>query len=351
MKRIGVLTSGGDAPGMNAAIRAVVRAAGYYEMSVVGFKSGYNGTLMYSKDASDDYIMMTNHSVSNRVHTGGTFLRTARCLDFHREEIQKRAISNMRLLGLEGLIVIGGDGSLTGASALNRLGFPTVGIPGTIDNDLAYTDFTLGFDTALNTACECINRIRDTSESHERATIITVMGRHCGEIAVHTALDCGAEIALVPEVPWTIEEIAGKMKWAHMRGKRSTIIILAEGAMESLTTNVPELCAQYPELADVAEGALTGSRLAKILEVISGQETRNTVLGYIQRGGSPSALDRRLGAQFGTRAVELLKENISGVAVGIRNNTIVEVPYEEVIGVKRPVNEELKRLITILSNS
>jgi len=351
MKRIGVLTSGGDAPGMNAAIRAVVRAAGYHEMSVVGFKSGYNGTLMNSKEATDDYIMMTNHSVSNRVHTGGTFLRTARCLDFHKEEVQKRAIANMRLLGLEGLIVIGGDGSLTGAYALDKLGFPTVGIPGTIDNDLAYTDYTLGFDTALNTACDCINRIRDSSESHERASIITVMGRHCGEIAVHTALDCGAEIALIPEVPWSIEEIAGKMKWAHMRGKRSTIIILAEGAMASLTTNVPELCAQYPELADVAEGVLTGSRLAKILEVISGQETRNSVLGYIQRGGSPSALDRQLGAQFGNRAVELLKADISGKAVGIRNNSIVDVPYDEVIGVKRPPDEELKRLVTILSNS
>ena len=202
MKRIGVLTSGGDAPGMNAAIRAVVRTASYLDMSVVGFKRGYNGLLMQNKNHVDDYEILTGRSVSGIIHRGGTFLMTARCKEFLFEEYRKEALDNMRSLGLEGLVVIGGDGSFAGAYELNRMGFPTVGIPGTIDNDLAYTDYTLGFDTAVNTACECVNRIRETSESHERASLITVMGRDCGEIALHTAVDCGAEFALLPEVEW-----------------------------------------------------------------------------------------------------------------------------------------------------
>ena len=173
---------------MNAAVRAVVRAAIHYDMSVVGFKRGYNGMLMRSRDTHDDFDIMTRKSVSDKIHRGGTFLMTARCLDFHKPECQKQVIQNMHLLGVEGVIGIGGDGTFAGLKALSDQGFPTIGIPGTIDNDLEYTDFTIGFDTALNTACECINRVRETSDSHERASLITVMGRNCGDIAVHTAL-------------------------------------------------------------------------------------------------------------------------------------------------------------------
>ena len=330
MKRIGVLTSGGDAPGMNAAIRAVVRTALDLEMSVVGFKRGYNGVLMRSPDQRDDFEILTASSVSNRIHRGGTFLMTARCLDFLKDECRQQAVKNMKTIGVEGLVCIGGDGTYKGALALSKLGFPTVGVPGTIDNDLAYTDYTIGFDTALNTACECINRIRETSDSHERASLITVMGRNCGDIALHTALSCGAEIYMVPEIPWSLEEVSERVKWGVLRGKRSMIMVFAEGALSSLTTNVHELISQHPELSDIEADELDSHQIARIIEVLSGHETRSTVLGYLQRGGSPSARDRILGTQFGAHAVHLLHDDISGVAVGVRGMDQIYVPLDEV---------------------
>ena len=210
MKRIGVLTSGGDAPGMNAAIRSVVRTALHHEMSVVGFKRGYNGVLMRNQVQTDDFEILTARSVSDKIHRGGTFLRTARCMDFYKEETRREAVENLDALGIEGLVCIGGDGTYKGAESLNALGLPTIGVPGTIDNDLAYTDYTIGFDTALNTACECLNKIRETSDSHERASMLTVMGRNCGDIALHTALTCGAEICMIPEVKWDIARQLGR---------------------------------------------------------------------------------------------------------------------------------------------
>ena len=348
MQRIAVMTSGGDAPGMNAAVRAVVRAAIHYDMSVVGFKRGYNGMLMRSRDTHDDFDIMTRKSVSDKIHRGGTFLMTARCLDFHKPECQKQVIQNMHLLGVEGVIGMGGDGTFAGLKALADQGFPTIGIPGTIDNDLEYTDFTIGFDTALNTACECINRVRETSDSHERASLITVMGRNCGDIAVHTALACGAEYVMVPEAPWSIEEIAERIKWGVLNGKRSTILVMAEGAFASLTSDVNAICAQHEELKDIATDTMTGFKLASIIEALSGQETRATVLGYIQRGGSPSAQDRILGSRFGARAVELLKEDTYGRAIGIRENRIIDVPFSEAVGHPQPLNRPLMDLVGIL---
>ena len=348
MQRIAVMTSGGDAPGMNAAVRAVVRAAIHYDMSVVGFKRGYNGMLMRSRDTHDDFDIMTRKSVSDKIHRGGTFLMTARCLDFHKPECQKQVIQNMHLLGVEGVIGIGGDGTFAGLKALADQGFPTIGIPGTIDNDLEYTDFTIGFDTALNTACECNNRVRETSDSHERASLITVMGRNCGDIAVHTALACGAEYVMVPEAPWSIEEIAERIKWGVLNGKRSTILVMAEGAFASLTSDVNAICAQHEELKDIATDTMTGFKLASIIEALSGQETRATVLGYIQRGGSPSAQDRILGSRFGARAVELLKEDTYGRAIGIRENRIIDVPFSEAVGHPQPLNRPLMDLVGIL---
>ena len=243
---------------------------------------------------------------------------------------------------------IGGDGTFAGLKALADQGFPTIGIPGTIDNDLEYTDFTIGFDTALNTACECINRVRETSDSHERASLITVMGRNCGDIAVHTALACGAEYVMVPEAPWSIEEIAERIKWGVLNGKRSTILVMAEGAFASLTSDVNAICAQHEELKDIATDTMTGFKLASIIEALSGQETRATVLGYIQRGGSPSAQDRILGSRFGARAVELLKEDTYGRAIGIRENRIIDVPFSEAVGHPQPLNRPLMDLVGIL---
>ena len=349
MKRIGVLTSGGDAPGMNAAIRSVVRTAIDLDMSVVGFKRGYNGVLMRSKDQIDDFEIMTSRSVSDKIHRGGTFLMTARCLEFLDEDVQKQAVKNLQTLGIEGLVCIGGDGTYKGAEALNRLGFPTIGIPGTIDNDLAYTDYTIGFDTALNTACECLNRIRETSDSHERASLITVMGRNCGDIALNTALACGAEIVMIPEVKWSLEEVSERVKWGVVRGKRSMILILAEGALSSLTSDIAKICSEHENLREISVHHITASQIAMIIETLSGHETRSTVLGYIQRGGSPSAQDRLLASKLGAYAVRLLHDDISGVAVGERGLKLINVPFVDVQKGAHAVDEGLSELVDVMA--
>ena len=332
MKRIGVLTSGGDAPGMNAAIRAVVRAGLKNDISVIGFKRGYNGVLMRSADQGDDFSLMTARSVSDKVHRGGTFLMTARCSEFLKEEVQRKAVENLRSLGVEGMVCIGGNGTFAGADALNRLGMPTI-----------------GFDTALNTACECVNRIRETSDSHERASMVTVMGRDCGDIAVHTALACGAELVMIPEIPWSVEEVADRVKWGVMRGKNSMIMIFAEGAVESLTTDVEKLCAQHECLRDVSLRHITSSQIAMMIEALAQHETRATVLGYIQRGGSPTSFDRILASRLGNRAVELLRDDVGGRAVGIRDNHIVDVPIEEGKQSRKGADQALLDLIATLS--
>ncbi|MBR3927807.1 MAG: 6-phosphofructokinase [Clostridia bacterium] len=325
MKRIGVLTSGGDAPGMNAAVRAVVRTALTNNMSVVGFKRGYNGILMRSLRPEDDYIEMNTRSVSGIIHKGGTTLMTARCKEFHKLAVQKEAIRNLKAIGVEGLVCIGGNGTFAGAQALSQLGMPCIGVPGTIDNDLAYTDFTIGFDTALNTAVEAVNRIRDTGDAHERASLVTVMGRDCGDIAVYTALACGAELAIIPEVEWTLEDVADVVHKGVVGGKRSMIMILAEGAQSSLKTDLKELKKEHPKLRFTKEH-ITSSQFAEVIEELSGHETRATVLGYTQRGGSPTANDRILGTRTGSRAVELLRDGVFNRAVGIRDNQIIDIP-------------------------
>ena len=349
MKRIGVLTSGGDAPGMNAAIRSVVRTAMDHEMSVVGFKRGYNGILMRSKDQIDDFEILTSRSVSDKIHRGGTFLMTARCQEFLDVAVQRQAVENLRGLGIEGLICIGGDGTYKGAEALNNLGLPTVGLPGTIDNDLAYTDYTIGFDTALNTACECINRVRETSDSHERASMITVMGRHCGDIALQTALACGAEIVMIPETPWSLEDVAERVKWGVLRGKRSMILIFAEGALDSLTSDIAALCADREDLKDISGRHVTSSQIARIIEALSGHETRSTVLGYLQRGGSPSAQDRLLASRMAAHAVDLLHEDRSGLAVGVRGTQLIEVPFADVQKGEHAIDQGIAELVDIMA--
>ncbi len=349
MKRIGVMTSGGDAPGMNAAIRAVVRSALSYDMSVIGFRRGYNGMMMRSKDSMDDFLMLTARSVSDKIHRGGTFLMTARCPEFKELEAQKRVVSNLKMLGVEGMVMIGGDGTFRGANDLDKLGFPVVGIPGTIDNDLVYTDATIGFDTALNTACECLNRIRETSDSHERASLVTVMGRNCGDIAVHTALACGAEIVLIPEVKWSIEEVAERVKWGVLKGKSSMIIIVAEGAFSSMTSDLKAICETNEKLAGVLDRQMDSGQLARIIEALSGHDTRATVLGYIQRGGSPTATDRILATRMGQRAVELLRDDHYGLAIGMRENRIIEVPISEARNRGGEYNSEIFNLIKTVS--
>lgn len=344
-QKIAILTSGGDAPGMNAAIRAVVRAALYFDMEVYGVQDGYLGL------KENNIHQLTAGDVGDIIHRGGTMLGTARLPEFASDpEVRKQCYKSLQDLGIDGLVVCGGDGSYRGANLMYKeSGIKVVGLPGTIDNDLAYTDYTIGFDTALNTACECINRIRETSDSHERASLITVMGRNCGDIALHTALSCGAELYMVPEIPWSIEEVAERVKWGVLRGKRSMILVFAEGAMSSLTTDLKELCAQHPQLGDIDVDEIDSHQIARIIQVLSGHETRSTVLGYLQRGGSPSAKDRILGTQLGAHAVELLHKDVSGVAVGVRGMNVMEVPFADVQKGPHAADSGIAELVDVMA--
>ena len=319
MKRIGLLTSGGDAPGMNAAIRAVVRTAIYFGMEVYGIERGYAGLI-------DDAMMpMEMRSVSDIVQRGGTMLRTARCLEMLTVEGQKQAVATLEKRGIEGLVVIGGDGSFRGAKCLTEnFGIPTIGIPGTIDNDLQYTDYTLGFDTAVNTNLDIINKLRDTMNSHERISVVEVMGRHCGDIALYTGIASGAEIIVVPEIAYDIEDIVMRINRSRANGKHSNIIVVAEGVM----------------------GA---DAFAKKLQEVTTYSVRATNIGHIQRGGSPSMADRMLAAQFGNKAVRLLKDGIGNRVVGIHKNEIIDMDIIEAVSMKKKFNYELYETLQMIS--
>ena len=318
MKKIAILTSGGDAPGMNAAIRAVVRTALDQGLEVMGIERGYAGLI------NGEFFPMTRTSVSDIIQRGGTILRTARCLEFKQEEVRVRAAKILKAYGVDALVVIGGDGSFTGAKLLSKLGVKTVGLPGTIDNDLAYTDYTIGFDTTLNTVLDAINKIRDTSTSHERVSIVEVMGRHCGDIALYAGLAGGAEAILVPELGFDKDELCKTIMEGKRNGKMHNLILLAEGI----------------------GGAF---ELAKEVEDVTGIETRATVLGHIQRGGSPSAFDRVLASRMGARAVEVLLEGKTSRVIGIRNNEIVDDDIDEALAVERSFNKELYKVAEVLS--
>jgi 6-phosphofructokinase 1 len=319
MKAIGVLTSGGDAPGMNAAIRAVVRTGISKGLQVMGIKRGYNGLI------NGEIFEMNHSSVSDIIQRGGTVLKTARSEEFKTPEGRKKAYNVLKVFGIEGLIVIGGDGSFKGAQLLSsEFGVKTIGLPGTIDNDLAYTDYTIGFDTALNTVLDAINKLRDTSTSHERVSIVEVMGRSCGDIALYSGLAGGAESIIIPEQKFNLDDLCKTIIEGKVRGKVHNLIVLAEGV----------------------GGA---SELTKKIEEITGIETRATVLGHIQRGGSPSAFDRVLASRLGARAVELLIEGKSQRVVGIKNNQIVDFDITEAIQMKKETNNDLYELAGILS--
>ena len=293
MKKIAVLTSGGDAPGMNAAIRAVVRKANFHGIEVIGVNHGYEGLIAGHMELLD------LGSVGGIIQRGGTKLYSARFPEFKERVYQQQAIDNMRAAGIEGLIVIGGDGSYRGAMALTELGFPAVGVPGTIDNDVPGTQYTIGFDTAINTVVESIDKIRDTATSHENTFIVEVMGRDAGDIALWAGVAAGAESVLIPEQPYDIDDIISRLERGTARGKRHSIIIVAEGVM-------------------------TGHELANLIKEKYDIEIRVSVLGHMQRGGSPSARDRVLASRFGAKAVEVLMEGRGGRAVGIRNHELVD---------------------------
>ena len=318
MKRIGLLTSGGDAPGMNAAIRAVVRSGIYFGMEVYGIERGYAGLI------EDNVIPMEMRSVSNIVQCGGTRLRTARCLEMLTVEGQKKALDTLEKHGIEGLVVIGGDGSFKGAKTLSEYGVPTIGIPGTIDNDLEYTDYTLGFDTAVNTCLDIINKLRDTMTSHERVSVVEVMGRHCGDIALYSGIASGAEIIVVPELPFDMNAIASSINRSRAHGKHSNIIVVAEGVMSA-------------------------EKFANQLQQVTEYSVRPTCIGHVQRGGSPTMADRMLAAQFGNKAVRLLNEGIGNRVVGIRDNKIIDMDIIEAVSMKKTFNYELYETLQMIS--
>lgn len=337
MKKIAVLTSGGDAPGMNAAIRAVVCAAAHEGIEVVGIKRGYAGTL----EPEGNIIPLTVEGTNESIYRGGTFLLSARCKEFVNPEVQKIGAENLRKLGVDSLVAIGGDGTFHGALALSRLGISVIGIPGTIDNDLPYTDYTIGFDTAVTTACACTSQIHETCMSHERGALIVVMGRDCGDIATYTALAVGAESVIVPERKWSILDIAERIKRGKKAGIYSPVIIMAEGAMVSLTDDIAKLGAEHPEFGLSADEIPSPSKIATILEKLSGVEMRANVLGHVQRGGNPSVNDRVLASRLGNYAVQLLKQGVSDVAVGTRAGSMINVPIQDTFGTHRAASEEL----------
>ncbi|MTV22342.1 6-phosphofructokinase [Staphylococcus delphini] len=321
MKKIAVLTSGGDSPGMNAAIRAVVRKALYHNIEVYGVYQGYQGLI------NDDIRKLELGSVGDIIQRGGTFLYSARCPEFKEKEVRQKGIENLRKRGIEGLVVIGGDGSYRGAQRISEecKEIQTIGIPGTIDNDINGTDFTIGFDTALNTIIESVDKIRDTASSHARTFIIEVMGRDCGDLALWSGLAVGAETIILPETETDIKDIAEKIQHGIDRGKKHSIIIVAEGCMTG------DMCA---------------SELTKYINV----DARVSVLGHIQRGGSPTGADRVLASRLGGYAVELLLNGETAKGVGIKDNRLVATNFDDIFNTsERQINQRMLGLTEELS--
>ena len=318
MKKIGVLTSGGDAPGMNAAIRSIVRTAIYHKLQVAGISRGYTGLI------NGEIREMQISSVGDIIHRGGTVLKTSRCEEMKTDAGIDEAAAKLKEHNIDGLIVIGGDGSFQGADKLGRKGIKVIGIPGTIDNDLAYTDYTIGFDTAVNTVLDAISKIRDTSMSHEKVTIIEVMGRSCGDLALYAGLAGGAESILVPEEQYEVSKICEKLLQGKKRGKTHNIIMLAEGR----------------------ESAVDLQR--EIVEQI-GIESRITVLGYLQRGGTPTAVDRILASKMGAMAVNLLINGKSNRAIGIKDNQLIDNDIMEALTKRKVFDHEMYNLAQTLS--
>ncbi|MEA4845627.1 MAG: 6-phosphofructokinase [Clostridiaceae bacterium] len=317
MKNIAVLTSGGDAPGMNAAIRAVVRMGIYKGFNVFGVRKGFRGLI------NGDFEKMNESSVSDIIQRGGTILQTARSEEFKTEEGQCKAANMAKIFDIEGLVVIGGDGSFAGARKLSEKGVACIGVPGTIDNDLAYTDYSIGFDTAVNNVLDAINKIRDTSSSHERVSIIEVMGRNSGDIALYAGLAGGAEGIIVPEIKFELDDICKLLVERRNKGKLHSIIILAEG---------------------VGDAKKLEQQIMKNVDI----EVRSTILGYIQRGGNATAFDRALASRLGAKAVELLAVGKSSRVVGIRNNKIIDVEIGEALNMKKKFQRELYELASTL---
>lgn len=314
VKKIGVLTSGGDSPGMNAAIRAVVRSANSYGITVYGIQDGYRGLL------ENRIVEMDRRSVSETLGKGGTILGSARLPEFKHLEVREQAVENLKKEGIEALVVIGGDGSYRGALELTKMGINCIGIPGTIDNDIASTDYTIGFVTALNTVVDAVDKLRDTSSSHKRCSVVEVMGNHCGDLAIWAGLCCGAEIVVTPQSGFDEDDIINQLNYFHdVKKKNHAIVIISE------------------KITDVEE-------FAKKISKYTGFDGRATVLGHVQRGGGPTPFDRVLASRLADRAVQLLNDGIGGQCVGLIDNKVVNIPIEEALVMPRSSRKDLYSL-------
>lgn len=318
MKKIGVLTSGGDAPGMNAAIRAVVRTAINRGIEVVGIYRGYNGLI------NGEVHPLNVRSVSDIIQRGGTFLYTARCPEFREEAGLQKAKETCLEQGIEGIVVIGGDGSFRGAADLSARGIPCIGLPGTIDNDIAMTEYTIGYDTAMNTALEMIDKLRDTASSHDRCSVVEVMGRRAGYIALNTGIACGAIAIITTEVPYDIDAIINKINSTQTTGKHHFIVV-------------------------VSEGIGNAQEIAKEIEEKTGIESRATILGHVQRGGAPTVRDRVEASKMGHYAVELLEKGIGNRVVGLKEGKVIDVDIQEALKMKKPFLEDLYKMAEEIS--
>lgn len=321
IKRIGVLTSGGDSPGMNAAVRAVVRTAVAYGIECVGIRRGWQGLI------TSDFVQLDAASVGHILSRGGTILYTARSEDFMTEKGRKRAVATCKMLGLEGIVAIGGDGTFRGALELSRLGIPVVGVPATIDNDIGCTNYTIGFDTACNTAIECIDRLRDTMQSHERCSVVEVMGRNAGFLALYVGISIGATAVLVPERELDFEhDVVERIRNARLAGSTHFMVVVAEGAGSAV-------------------------EVGKMIHEAIGIEPRVTVLGHIQRGGSPNARDRETATRMGYFAVKALAEGRTNCIIGTRGGDIVETPIEEALNMKKHLQMDRYTVLETMSVS
>ncbi|AIZ64178.1 6-phosphofructokinase [Hymenobacter sp. DG25B] len=322
MKRIGVFTSGGDSPGMNACIRAVVRTAVYHGIEVYGIMRGYSGMI------KGEFVRLDSASVSNTIQKGGTILKSARSQKFMTKEGRQQAFDQLVNNGIEGLVAIGGNGTFTGANLFEQeFGIPTVGAPGTIDNDLFGTDYTIGYDTAVNTALEAIDKIRDTADSHDRCFFVEVMGRDSGYIAIPCAIGGGAEIVMIPETKMSTDAVIDSLRNGWQRSKTSFIVVVAEGDEEGNAHTIAQ----------------------RVKEEIPQLDTRVTIIGHIQRGGAPSAADRMLASQIGIAAVEGLMNGMRNVMAGIMDRKLVYTPFHDTIYKKKLINQSFMRMVEILS--
>ena len=324
LKTIGILTSGGDAPGMNAAIRAVTRTARYHDMNVVGIMRGYQGLI------EKEFVKFTSSSVSNTIQRGGTILKTARCGEFMTAEGRKKAYENMVEAGIDALVVIGGNGSLTGAQLFAReYDLPIIGLPGTIDNDLYGTDSTIGYDSALNTIVECVDKIRDTANSHDRIFFIEVMGRDAGFLAQNSAIASGAEAAIIPESATDVDQLAEFIERGKRKSKNSAIVLVSEAQKNGVGGAMyyaERIKKEYPQF-----------------------DARVTILGHLQRGGKPTAYDRILASRMGYAAIDALLEGQRNVMIGIKNDEIVYVPITRAVKTDKPIKQELISVLNVLS--